>query len=225
MVRSLPAPGFVFGRLDPLFYTPVLSFRLAEAARLNPLLLAEIAAIRAGDPGLARSNRDGWHSRDDLFERTEPALARRAGLLRDAIAVATRQIAPGSDDAGLTLECQGWINVNPPGAFNTPHDHPGWYWSGAYYVATPEAEPAAGGADATAGCIEFLDGRTNLRILSQIDAPCMASKVLYRPDAGTLLLFPSHLRHWVYPNAASEDRVSIAINARHVRRAPAVPHG
>lgn len=215
---TMPDSGFRFGRLDPLFATPVISFHLAEAERLNPLLLAEIAAVRMAEPGVSRSNRGGWHSRDDLFRRPEPALSRLAALIRDAVNDATCRIAPGTDPSLFTLDCEGWINVNPPGGFNAPHDHPGWYWSGAYYVATPDPGAEARRADPTAGCIEFLDGRTNLRVLSHIDAQCMASKVVYRPEAGTLILFPSHLRHWVYPNAASGERVSVAFNARHARR-------
>lgn len=210
-----PHSAFALARVEPLFYTPLARFALPDAAALNALLMQEIAAIRRADPGYRRSNHGGWHSRDDLFRRTEPGIVRLTTLLRDAILQATLAIAPGAGFDGLGLECEGWINVNPAGAFNTPHDHPGWYWSGAYYVATPPAPD-----DDSAGCIEFLDGRTNLRVLSHIDADCMASKAVIRPAAGELLLFPSFLRHWVHPQNSGEERISIALNARFTRTRP-----
>ena len=123
--------------------------------------------------------------------------------IRDAVDDATRRIAPGTDPSLFTLECEGWINVNPTGGFNAPHDHPGWYWSGAYYVATPDPGAEVRCTDPTAGCIEFLDGRTNLRVLSHIDAHCMASKVVYRPEAG--LLIPDENDET--PGAVREDEV------------------
>jgi hypothetical protein len=32
-----------------------------------------------------------------------------------------------------------------------------------------------------------------------------------------LLMFPSYLRHWVYPNESDQDRVTIAFNVRFAR--------
>jgi len=46
------------------------------------------------------------------------------------------------------------------------------------------------------------------------NAVLFPSKVQFRPVAGTMLIFPSFLKHWVYPNQDDEERVSIAFNAR-----------
>ena len=35
-----------------------------------------------------------------------------------------------------------------------------------------------------------------------------------KPAPGTLVVFPSTLKHWVHPNTAEEERVTIAINAK-----------
>jgi len=206
-------PGFALNRLDPLFHTPLAVFTLPGAATLNTELLADIDQIRRSDPGVQRSNRGGWHSTGNLWDRSELSVRQLLALIRDAAIEATQRIAPGAPLDRLHFDSEAWINVNPTGALNAPHDHPGWYWSGSYYVATPDSLP---GAPDHAGCIEFLDSRTNIRVLSQVDAPCMASKAVFSPAAGQLLLFPSYLRHWVYPNAAAENRVSIAVNIRFV---------
>lgn len=210
--------GLSLSRIEPVFHTPLLSFRLADPAGLNRQILDEIAAIRAADPGVVRSNRGGWHSQCDLFQRPEPGLSQLCNHVRDAIFEATRQTAIEPEFGRLRLACEGWVNINPPGAFNAPHDHPGWFWSGCYYVAVPET-PACAAADPTAGCLELIDSRTNLRVMSLVNAPFMASKLLIRPEPGLLLLFPSHVQHWVYPAAGSGDRVSAAFNARFERAA------
>src|SRR5215217_9029755 len=111
------------------------------------------------------------------------------------------------------MECDGWINVNPTGAYNTPHDHPGNLWSGTYYVTTPDAGDASGAS----GRIEFIDSRSGLAD-NLVNAPFTASKCGIRPQPGMLLLFPANLLHWVHPNAAEDERVTIAFNARFVPR-------
>jgi hypothetical protein len=48
-----------------------------------------------------------------------------------------------------------------------------------------------------------------------------APKIRKRPQAGTLLVFPSYLRHWVYPNEQDDLRISIAFNAKFRMKDPA----
>jgi uncharacterized protein (TIGR02466 family) len=199
----------VLASLEPLFHSPVVRLLLGDAQGLNERLLKEVEARRAASPGVRRSNQRGWHSEEDFFLRSEPACAELRARIVEAIALATARIAPTFDPATKQLQCEGWINVNGPGAFNTPHDHPGWAWSGTYYVKVPAQ------ASGTSGCIEFLDVRTNVRAITIEGANCFASKVTFRPEEGQLLLFPAYLRHWVYPNEQDEERVSVAFNARY----------
>lgn len=193
---------------EPLFHSPVVRLALQDASALNEELLEQVAARRSVSPGVRRSNQNGWHSEDDFFLRTETAFVKLRKHIIEAISTATSRISPNFDFASRRLQCEGWINVNGRGAFNTPHDHPGWAWSGSYYVRTPV------GASGTSGCIEFLDFRTNARAITIDGANCYVSKAAFRPEPGMFLLFPSYLRHWVYPNEQDEDRVSIAFNAR-----------
>jgi uncharacterized protein (TIGR02466 family) len=200
--------------IQPLFASPLLSFNVPNADALNAGLLAEIGARRAAEPSIYRSNRGGWHSADDVFRRTEPAHQRLARQIIGAVRTATLTLQPAAQVNALRLEAEGWVNVNPPGALNAPHDHPGWLWSGCYYVQVPAAGE---GSTPTDGCIEFINSRTNLRAGPSIDIPFMRSQVVVQPLAGQLLLFPSHLLHWVCPHVGPGDRVSVAFNARWMR--------
>lgn len=201
--------------IELLFSSPLAKFRVGSADELNPLLTAEITALRASDDGVQRSNRNGWHSRDDLFQRQEPGLKALAQHMIEAVRQATVAISPKFDFGVWSMELEGWINVNGRGGYNAPHDHPGFAWSGCYYVKVPD------GAKGDSGKIEFLDPRTNARVPTVDGAACFLDTRKVKPEAGLLVLFPSYLRHWVYPNDEDEDRISIAFNARFVPRAAA----
>jgi uncharacterized protein (TIGR02466 family) len=196
---------------EELFPLPLVRFEVGDAGPLNQQLLQEISKRRTTEGGLAKSNRKGWHSAPDLFERKEPAHAKLSKMLLRMMAETTRQLAPNTDFATLELIPDGWINVNPKGAYNSPHDHPGCFWSGVYYVQVPENAGEA-------GVIEFLSPHEVLPHDGIIQAAITADKRRIRPTAGTVLLFPSQLVHWVHPNESDEERVTIAFNARFRRK-------
>jgi uncharacterized protein (TIGR02466 family) len=192
-----------------LFPTPLLTYRIADAERINALLLAEIATRRQNDVGVKRSNRSGWHSESDFFSRTEPGHMALSLAIRDAVVDATLQIAShAAREERLSYRMIGWINVNPQNAYNVPHDHPGSFWSGSYYVANDAAAPES----EAGGEISFLDSRSAPTGQPLIKAPLLAGTHSVRPMPGSLLLFPSNAKHWVQPNSAEKDRVSIAFN-------------
>lgn len=190
---------------------PLLRFEVADADRLNRALLKEIAKRQASEGGISKSNRNGWHSDRDLFERKEPAQAALAQMILRMMAQATKQVAPDTDFTGVQLLADGWINVNPRGAYNAPHDHIGGFWSGVYYVRVPGKGEGQGGA------IEFLAPHKPLPSMGFIIAPITAEKISVRPDPGTVLIFPASLVHWVHPNDSNEERVTIAFNGRFER--------
>jgi len=198
-----------------LFATPVLGFAVPEAEALNRALVAECHARRAKEPGLAISNQFGWHSDYDLFTRPEPAFRLVTQHLSAILLHVSRQTIPGFDAALHDVQGQAWINVNGRGGFNTPHDHAGFHWSGCYYVAVPAA------AQGRSGVIEFLDPRNATGMSGLAGNTLFASKFQLRPIAGHAIVFPSYLRHWVYPNQEDDERISIAFNARIVDRAVA----
>ena len=198
-----------------LFASPVLGFALPDADSLNAELMKASNERRATEPGIAVSNQLGWHSDYDLFTRPEPAFRVLSGHLSAILLHVSRLSMPGFDASLHDIQGQGWININGTGGFNTPHDHSGFHWSGVYYVSVP---PAPQGRS---GLIEFLDPRGATGMKGLEGGEFFASKFQIRPVAGHTIVFPSYLRHWVYPNQEAEERVSIAFNARIVSRTQA----
>ncbi|MEO7814170.1 MAG: TIGR02466 family protein [Sphingomicrobium sp.] len=192
-----------------LFPVPLLTTRLDGHESLNARLLKEIARRRRGEPGIDRSNRYGWHSEPDLFERTEPAHVELVTTLNAVIEASTDELMPEYRDQ-LVARHEGWVNVSPNHAMNAPHDHPGAFWSGVYYVHVP---PPPDADDTFSGAIEFIDPRGSIGSNARIETRFTRGKFTIRPANGTCLLWPSFLRHWVHPNRSVEDRVTVAFNS------------
>ncbi len=194
-------------KYEKLFSTPLLRYSVPDHEDLNAALLEEGRRMRQSDEGVSKSNRGGWHSKGNLFDEPADCIVRLRALATEAVHEATRKINAKVDPETLRLKLFGWMNANPPGGFNAPHTHPGAHWSGVYYVSQPEIE------EGTSGMIEFLDPRSDLPNWRLLQAPSFRLKRKLRPAAGEIVMFPSYLLHWVYPNETDEERVSIAFNA------------
>lgn len=207
--------SFTLTSADDIFPTPLFRFEVTDADKLNRALLKEIAKRQKAEGGMSKSNRKGWHSERDLFERKEPAQRALAQLILRMLAQATKSVAPHTDFTNAELLADGWLNVNPRGGYNAPHDHIGSFWSGVYYVRVPEGAAGQGGA------IEFLAPHKPLPSSGFIEAAITAQKIAVRPKPGQVLIFPATLVHWVHPNESDEERITIAFNGHFRRRGPA----
>lgn len=194
-------------KFEKLFSTPLVRFRVTSHAALSAALLAEGAMMRAEDEGVTKSNRRGWHSTGNLFDRPSECITDLRVAAEMAVLHATRKITSKVDPEDLRMKLFGWMNVNPKDGYNAPHTHPGAHWSGVYYVSQPDIETGQ------SGMIEFIAPRTELPHWDILDASAFRLKKRIRPAAGEIILFPSYLLHWVYPNEVDADRVTVAFNA------------
>ena len=199
-------------KYEKIFSTPLLRYRVPDHEALNRALVAEGERLLAESEGVSKSNRGGWHSAGNLFDSETECVRTLSGLAEDAILQATRKIGAKTDPADLRLKIFAWMNANPPGGYNAPHTHPGAHWSGVYYVSQPEVDTG------NSGMIEFLDPRTDLPNWRLLDASAFRLKKKLRPQPGDMILFPSYLVHWVYPNETDEERISVAFNATFRKR-------
>ncbi|MFO8127923.1 TIGR02466 family protein [Yoonia sp.] len=190
-----------------LFATPLARIKLAGHDVLDAALLAEGARMRAASEGVQKSNRGGWHSDGNIFDNPAACIQSLQKAASAAIHDLTRQVTSRVDPADLDMKLNGWMNANPQGGFNAPHTHPGAHWSGVYYVSQPAVD------EGNSGMIEFLDPRSDLPNWRILQANSFRPKRKIRPDAGEIILFPSYLVHWVYPNETADERVTIAFNA------------
>ncbi len=199
------------------FATPVFIKVDVNHEKNMSQLKNEIYKMQEDDVGIVRSNQGGWHSDSNIFRKTEPGIKRVCNLVRECINDCTTEIAPDFqiDYQKLELKCEGWVNVNPQHSFNVPHDHPGYTWSCVYYVQVPNTKGSR------SGMIEFLDPRTCVAAnASDIYKDCehFTQKRKIKPENGMIIIFPAYLKHWVYPNAEDEDRITFAFNFKFVKK-------
>jgi uncharacterized protein (TIGR02466 family) len=201
-------------KLEYPFAVPIFTATINEPAALNARILEEARAMREQSPGVQRSNRNGWHSETDLFNRTEPGLKALCQFIVRSVNTVTRRMNPQFDFKAHAMRSNGWININPPGGYNAPHRHDGFQWSGCYYVNQPEVE------EGNSGMIEFISPCPGGAEQASLGIAPFRQKYRTRPAPGELLIFPSNIMHWVFPNEAEGERVSIAFNASYVVKPP-----
>jgi hypothetical protein len=114
-----------------------------------------------------------------------------------------------TDDAMMAhrpgcVKFNGWATLVHGDGHQRWHIHPDGWISGVYYVDLPKLECADGGTegDIEFGVFPFNDKTPNF------DGHCWR----IRPEAGTLLLFPSYYAHRTWPTKVSDWRLSIAFD-------------
>ena len=107
-----------------------------------------------------------------------------------------------------------WANINPPGAANQLHCHPGAMWSAVYYLDPGGSENPSGGGELILEDPRFPSAYMNVPnlVLKMPDGQPIQSQFAIRPEPGLLVMFPGWLRHSVKQHRGTRPRVSIALN-------------
>ena len=136
--------------------------------------------------------------RASVFGDLKRKLDRHAAAYADAL---------GFDLGGRKLKLDSfWANVLEPGGAHSGHIHPNSVLSGTVYVEVP----------AGSGALRLEDPRLPMMMAApprRSDAPEAQQRFVYlSPEAGTVLMWESWLRHEVTPNAARTPRISLSFN-------------
>ena len=194
------------------FATPIYRRLWPDAEAVNEGLLRIALEREKTDPSAGRSNVNGWHSSDDVFEWPYPEITTLRGWVAEAIRDMTNFALEGETRHPLDVEMGGgaWFNLCRNGGYNKIHNHPECSWSGVYYVCLGDAH-----ADAPpdAGRIEFLDPRMGAMMLTPT-GPSASPKLRIDPTPGLMMVFPCWLYHYVNPFQGDGTRLSLAFNIR-----------
>lgn len=197
------------------FPTPIGRYRLPEleASALNEELRQIILARERREASQQHANAGGWHSQRDLLDWADPVVGRlRAHLLeavdhmaRCAMSVTRRAEAGAADVGPLTIKA--WANISRRGNYHRIHNHPRACWSGVYYVAVGSGAPD----HPLSGLLEIMDPRPFTEMVNTPGEP-FGQKLAIAPEAGTIVIFPSWIYHFVNPYQGEGERISIAFN-------------
>jgi uncharacterized protein (TIGR02466 family) len=203
-------------RVRSAFATPVVNYMWPDSEGLNAELAEFIKNSSKDASGDVRSNVGAWHSGSDFLDRDEPCVRALAARIR----AIDRALAPAffeQDEHGAlpARRLTGWANVLPPGGYHIPHVHPESFWSGVYYVNGND--PVEG--HPMSGKLELLDPRMGGGLSAPVRTP-LYGRLLYDPEPGQMILFPSWLQHFVHPYFGRSERITVAFNLSLVVRSP-----
>jgi len=188
---------------DVIWPTLFVRRHLDDCQEWNGQLAALINDMETQNPDLTT---DSWL--DNFFDRQEPAVA----WLRDRVTETIDAYFEKFVDFDFQWRVECWPNINHTGDYHAPHMH-GWcYMSGTYYLELPPADPGGDDGEIPSGAINFADPRPGMNIVCVDGDPYSQPQFSMRPEIGTMLLWPSALMHNVYPNLASENRITISFN-------------
>jgi uncharacterized protein (TIGR02466 family) len=141
---------------------------------------------------------DDLPRRDSLFDDLKRKLDKHAAAFAKDLHL---------DLGGRRLKLDSlWINILKPGGMHSGHIHPHSVISGTVYVSVPDG----------AGALRLEDPRLSQMMAAptrQDDAPReLQTFVALAPQAGTILMWESWLRHEVLVNGAKSERISISFN-------------
>jgi uncharacterized protein (TIGR02466 family) len=199
---------------DPVllaFPTPFFRHRWPEvqARPVNAALKAEILARRERSPTAQVSNVGGWQSEPDIMNWPVPEMAQLSQWINQAYRmIMGREL--GTNDFKSRYEIAGWANINESGHYNRTHIHSDHHWSGVYYVDCGRPDPKV----SPNGAIEIVDPRSAVGVLQLPNSQRASGIWELQPEPGTMLLFPSWLRHSVLPYFGDGPRISVAFNLR-----------
>jgi len=188
-----------------LFHTP-LKYKILDDVD-NKTVIEYCNNYQKNNPSREVSNIGGYQSND--LSGNIPELNE---VFKNVLQWSNKEFSKyGKKNQYTPVISNAWININQKNTYNTPHDHPGCYYSFVYYAKVPS----------NSGNINFYHpSQTMPHNWSdkhfKNERNDMEDSICYRvwkePVNGLMIMFPSWLKHSVDMNKSNEDRISIAIN-------------
>ena len=167
----------------------------------NKLFEHEIIEWSKRDPGVKKTNRNGWHSTTEMHKI--PVFK----PLVDELFVMMNEIWKEEWLDREPVLGNMWANINPLGGYNAPHIHANSLFSGVYYIKAPK----------DSGKLICNDPRPGEQVIMPARVKGTPPKELWRevhldPLEGRIIMFPSWLWHCVEPNKSNDIRISVSFN-------------
>ena len=153
------------------------------------------------DPGVKKTNMNGWHSTTEM-----PLKSESQQLVQELYKMQEEIYKEEWLDRRPKLGNM-WANINYPGGYNRPHVHPNCLFSGVYYVKSNK----------NSGVFVANDPRPGIQTMMPARKPGRPPKHLWRevhlePREGRIIIFPFYLWHGVEANKSNDMRISVSFN-------------
>lgn len=204
-----------------LWPVTVLLRQLPEHKQVNAELQELFADYRRRHP--TGNNPALYASPDNFAEGLEhPALTTLQRFIIDSVFTVARETnrAYWPDKLKLDVHLTGlWFQITNQHAFHEMHVHGNCSWSGVYYVEAGDASRAPDDRHANGmpnGITRFYGPHTEYLAAGHGDRGNLYLNDntwdVY-PENGKLVVFPSHLKHMVFPYQGERDRTIVSFHA------------
>ena len=205
-----------------LWPTPILRKKLPQHQALNSQLAELFYEHRRVND---KVNAAVYSSSDDLLSRyNEPSLNQLFKFISDSVfEIASAVNAPfwqHSRSSKMSMNVVGaWFQIQNGHGFHEMHNHGNCSWSGVYYVQvddqkTRESHPTLGAMN---GITRFYGHHVDVIGGGYMDSGnhyLQSTSFDSQPEAGVLVVFPSHLKHMALPYEGDKDRIIVSFNAQ-----------
>ena len=195
------------GKFLPLFCVPFGVYTDLNYENVKNVFLKMCYDEMNSDDGRIVSNRHGWQSSSDWFFQEKNSFFNR--YIHKLCENLFYESFDHSGELSFTINSP-WINISPFGAYNVFHTHPGCDYAAVFYIDLPKESYIV--FESPSG---HVDGLTSSMYSNEIkNRYSMFGEIELYPSEGTLLIFPSWMRHMVEENLSDTDRISIAFNIK-----------
>tara|TARA_B100001989_G_C24371069_1_gene379390 strand:- start:24 stop:644 length:621 start_codon:yes stop_codon:yes gene_type:complete len=188
-----------------IFPIPIHYFDVNEFSKIQNQLIDYCYNLREKDPvGNIISNRGGWQSHPFKIENHND-------ILHNFLIESLTNFPNIKKDVKFSVTA--WININGNGDFNITHCHPTSTLSSVLWIKCPD----------NCGDIEFVSPY-QYSAFEEVDSyiddfkknNLLDHNVYINSKEGKMIVFPSHLHHFVNPNKSQEDRISVSFNINYI---------
>lgn len=206
--------------IEQLWPVSILSRRFDRHREVNPELIELFRRYQKEHP--ARSD-SVYSSPDNFAEGTDnPALLSLEKFIMDNVFAIAGEVNAPYWKQGMSLEVKLtglWFQISNDFGFHQVHTHGNCSWSGVYYVQAGSSSRSKGDLHANGmpnGITRFYGPHTEYLAGGHGD---QGNYYLHDythdsyPEDGKLCVFPSHLKHMVFPYQGEQDRIIVSFHA------------
>jgi uncharacterized protein (TIGR02466 family) len=161
-----------------------------------------------------------FESKFNLLLHDQPQIRR----LKDFCLTSVHQVAANQNadlwdpaDRVQVGAVESWCHITRTGGYHDVHTHPMCSWCGIYYV-----DPGDSDVGDKNGVNRFYEPRINVNFYSDYATRYLLQEgsIDMPSTEGSLIVFPSYLRHSALPYTGKRDRIVVALNTRTQLAAP-----
>ena len=166
----------------------------------NYILSKEVFGIESGVAHDFKHNL--LESRFDLFERNNQTIRDATIYFASCIKQTVNNVNQEDIDYEISFK-ESWYHICKMNSVHECHTHPGCSWCGIFYVQSGNQE---------SGKTLFLNPIDPIYNDSGSKYLLANSSIVVTPEDGTLIIFPSYLRHYQSLYKGTQDRIVVAFN-------------